>query len=207
MDSVDAVDTFSWLSAHDHGVIDRLETESIVTEFYRLIIPVWPAHSAYVIKAADGSEQRIKIPLQRRSVVLGYVRVPTWLSAALLGSPAVFAPERWGALLWPAFVLAIAATMLTFFAGRLAEPERLRRQLLRRVVGFGAPPELLSEALVLEVRSNLELMWNTRSPHTRWSIAIARGEASELLVALAEYHQDPELIARAHDNFVTKLWN
>jgi hypothetical protein len=207
VDSIDEVDTFSWFAWNDHGVVDRVDSEAIVTHFYRVIIPVWPDHSAYVIRAEDGSEQRIKIPLQRRSVVLGYLRVPTWLSAVVLGSPAVLAPARWGSLLLPALALTMLAAVLTFFAGRLGEPERLRRQLLRRVVGFGAPPELLSEALLLEVRSNLELMWNTRSPGTRWSVAIERGEASELLVALAEYHQDPELIAQAHDNFDNQLWN
>lgn len=202
-----AAESEGWFETDDYGVVERLEAEAIVTSFYRVLIPVWPDHSAYVIKAADGSEQRIKISLHRRSVVLGYLRAPLWLVAVFVGSPAALAPSRWGWLMFPALAVTILAVALTFFAGRLGQSERLRRQLLRRVVGFGAPPELLSEALLIEVRSNLELMWNTKSPGTRWNVAIERGEASELLVALAEYHQDPELIAQAHDNFDCKLWN
>jgi len=96
--------------------------------------------------------------------------------------------------------------MVTFVAGRLGEAEVLRRSLLRRVVGFGAPPELLTTAFRAEVRANLELMWATKSG-TPWIEAIEAGECSELLVALAEYHQDPDLLELAHANFSNKLWN
>lgn len=51
------------------------------------------------------------------------------------------------------------ASLLTFVAGRLPERELLRRSLLRRVVGFGAPPELLTEELRAEVCANLIVMW------------------------------------------------
>jgi len=197
-----------WLDTEDFGVIDRLDSdEQIVTSFYRVLIPVWPESSAYVYKCADGSEHRIKIPLQRRSVVLGYLRVPIWLLAVIFSSPALLAPDRWGWLAVPALALVVLAAALTFVAGRLDDAEKLRRQLLRRVVGFGAPPELLSDALIAEVRSNLELMWRTRSPRTRWEVAIEHGEASELLVALAEYAMEPELLEQAHANISNKLWN
>lgn len=196
-----------WLDTDDFGVIDRLDDEQIVTSFYRVVIPVWPEHSAYVYRCADGGQHRIKIPLQRRSVALGYLRVWTWMLAVILGSPALLAFDRWGWLAAPALGLALLAAGLTFVAGRLDETEKLRRQLLRRVVGFGAPPELLTDALIAEVRSNLELMWSTRSPRTRWEVAIEHGEPSELLVALAEYAMEPELLAKAHANFSNKLWN
>lgn len=201
------IDGDSWLTTDDYGVIEQLESEAIVTSFYQVLIPIWPEHSAYVIRSADGSERRIRIPLQRRSVVLGYLRVQTWLAALLLGAPALLAPERWLGLLPLAIVCGMLAATLTFVAGRLGEAEQLRRSLLRRVVGFGAPPELLSEALRAEVCANLELMWNTKAPRVRWADAIEVGEASEILVALAEYHQDAELLALAHANFSNKLWN
>ena len=200
------IDGDGWLRTDDYGVIERLEHESIVTSFYRVVLPIWPEHSAYVIRAADGSEQRIEIPLQRKSVLLGYLRLPTWMLALVFGAPAMFAPERWAWLGGVAASLLVVAAMLTFVAGRLGEHEILRRSLLRRVVGFGAPPELLSDSLRAEVRSNLELMWATKS-ETTWTSALAAGECSELLVALAEYHQDPELVALAHGNFANKLWN
>ncbi|MDB4960324.1 MAG: hypothetical protein JWP01_323 [Myxococcales bacterium] len=201
------IDGHGWFSTDDFGLIDRLETESVVTSFYKVVIPIWPEHSAYVIRASDGSERRIPIRLQPRSVILGYLRVPTWLGALILALPSIMLPHQWGALIVPALLLAILASVLTFFAGRLTAAEQLRRQLLRRVVGFGAPPELLTEGMRLEMCSNLELMWNTRSPNIRWIDAIEQGEPSELLIALAEYHQDPELLELAHANSDNKLWN
>ncbi len=196
----------SWLRTEDYGRIDRLEHESVVTSFYRVILPIWPEHSAYVIRAADGSEQRIKIPLHRQSVLLGYARWLSWTLVLLFAAPAIWAHDRY---LWMSPIAGaclIGALMVTFVAGRLGEAEVLRRSLLRRVVGFGAPPELLTEVFRAEVLSNLELMWATKSD-TVWADAIAAGEASELLVALAEYHQEPDLIELAHANFSNKLWN
>jgi hypothetical protein len=197
----------AWLPTEDYGVVDRLESESIVTSFYRVILPVWPEYSAYVIQQADGSQRRIPIPLQVRSVVLGYLRAPLWFAGLVLLLPALFMPEVWLWLLGPALVLLALATVMTFFVGKLDENEVLRRQLLRRVVGFGAPPELLSSALRLEIRGDLELMWNTRCPHTRWADAIANGDPSELLVALAEYEQDADLLEMARANFTNRVWN
>jgi hypothetical protein len=203
---VQTIDGDGWLRTDDYGVIEKLEHEQIVTSFYRVLVPIWPEHSAYVIRAIDGSEQRIKIPLQKKSVLLGYLRFPSWLMVMFFGAPALLAAERWAWLGVLAAAFLLVAVTATFFAGRLAEDEVLRRSLLRRVVGFGAPPELLSDALRAEVRSNLELMWNTKSD-TAWPDAIDAGEASELLVALAEYDQDPELLAVAHANFANKQWN
>lgn len=196
-----------WLPVDDFGVVDRLESESIVTSFYRVILPVWPMASAYVIRDDDGSERRIRIPLQPRSVALGYLRAPLWFLGFVLALPALALPARWLWLALPAVALLVAAALLTFVAGRLDEHEVLRRQLLRRVVGFGAPPELLTAAQRLEIRGDLELMWNTRCPHTRWADAIANGDPSELLVALAEYAQDPDLLEMARGNFTNRVWN
>jgi hypothetical protein len=202
-----AAQSTSYFQTDDYGVVDKLESESIVTSFYRIILPVWPDHSAYVITARDGSQRRIVLPLQKKSVMLGYLRAPVWFLALVCLAPVVFATEAWTKLLIPGVALAALAAWFTFVAGRLPETERLRRQQLRRVVGFGAPPELLPDALCAEVRSHLHLMWDTRSPNTDWREAIDNGETSELLVVMAEYHRDPEVIAQAHANFDKKLWN
>ncbi len=206
MQTQETQEAVTWFRTDDYGVIDRLDHEQVVTSFYRMILPIWPEHSAYVIRAADGSQQRIKIPLQRKSVLLGYLRWNTWMAALVFGAPAIWAYERFLWMVAPALAFVAIAGMLTWVAGRLPEGEAMRRSLLRRVVGFGAPPELLSDSMRAEVRSNLELMWATKSD-TPWIDALGHGEASELLVALAEYHQEPELLAVAHANFSNKLWN
>lgn len=196
----------SWLTTDDFGVVDELESESIVTSFYKAGLPLWPESSAYVIREKDGSERRIKIPLQTRSVVLGYLRAPLWIIGGLLVVLALVAPNRFIDLLFPGVTIAAMASLLTFVAGRLPERELLRRSLLRRIVGFGAPPELLTEELRAEVCANLIVMWSTRSSR-RWFDAIEKGEASEILIALAEYHLDGPLLEQAQANYANKLWN
>lgn len=207
VDRADEVETFSWLTWDEFGVVERLDSEAIATRFFRVIIPVWPSQSFYVTRTADGEEQRIKIPLQLRSVILGYLRLPTWLAGFMLAVPAIMLPHIWGWLAIPAALLVIAAALLTFVAGRLDEEEQWRRSLLRRVVGFGAPPEMLAEELRDEVCTNLERMWHARSPYMTWVDAIEQGISSELLVALAEYEQDPSLVRQARANLINRVWN
>jgi len=207
IDRADEVETYSWLTWDEFGVVERLDSEAIATRFFRVIIPVWPSQSFYVTRTADGEEQRIKISLQVRSVILGYLRLPTWLAALVLAAPAIALPHIWGWLILPAALLAVVAALLTFVAGRLDEEEQWRRSLLRRVVGFGAPPEMLTEELRDEVCMNLERMWHARSPYMTWVDAIEKGISSELLVALAEYEQDPSLVRLARANLVNRVWN
>ena len=200
------LDGVTLFDTDDFGVVDRIESEAIVTAFYTLIIPVWPEQSAYVSRDDDGVQRRIAIPLQRRSVILGYLRAPTWLAALILGLPAVLVPGlHWLAV--PALLLAVAAGLLQFVAGRIDDHERFRRALLRRVVGIGAPPELLPEDLRDELKAHLVNQWNARSPYRKWTDAIHHGEAHELLIALADYHQDRFLVNRARANYQHKMWN
>jgi len=188
-----------WLAVDDFGMIDRVVGESIVTCFYCAGLPLWPRHSVYLSKQ-DGTERRIPIPLQRRSVVLGYLRRPLWFAAVVLGSPAIAAPDRWAWLIAPALALAVTAAMLTFVAGRLTRDERERRALLRQIVGIGAPPTLLPPQLRASLRHDAETAWAAHSG-VPWQQAIEHGEASELLIVLAEYEAEPDLIERARASF------
>jgi hypothetical protein len=187
------------MASDDFGVIERSVDEAIVTRFYCIGLPLWPRHSVYVT-TRDGAEQRIPIPLQRKSVVLGYLRKPLWFATVVLGSPAIADPSRWWWLIGPALVLAAAAAMLTFVAGRLAPSERERRALLRRIVGVGAPPELLPPQLRAALRHEVESAWQRQS-HIPWQQAIEHGEASEILIVIAEYKAMPALISLARANF------
>jgi hypothetical protein len=189
----------SWIDSDDFGEIDRFTDESIVTSFYCLGLPLWPRQSIYLTRR-EGEPHRIPIALQRKSVVLGYLRRPLWLAAVVIGSPAIADPLRWAWLALPALALIALAAWLTFVAGRLAPLERERRALLRRIVGVGAPPALLPPRLRAALRHEVEVAW-TRQSVVPWQQAIARGVASELLIALAEYEAEPALIERARATF------
>ena len=197
----------TWLECEDYGTIERLETEAIVTEFFTIVFPIWPARSVYLYRSSDGEERRVPIPLDRRSVALGYARFLTWMTALVLAAPAVFDFPRWGALLPFALAVAGVAAVLQFVLGKLDPAEADRRALLRRVAGIGAPPELLPFPFRIEMCETLADRWYTEH-RLGWREAIDRGMGHELLVALAEYHCEPLLVTHARKNLAADLrWN
>jgi hypothetical protein len=203
--AMDAVPTFAWIGWDDAGAIEQVGPEAIVTSFWCVVVPVRAGNSFYRFRTRDGIEARFEIPRQRRSVVLGYVRTPLWFSATILAAPVVFA-GRWWSLVPIVAALAGIAAVLTFIVGRLSPGERERRELLRRVSGIGAPPELMPAPMLDEIREGLADAWH-RAEHRDWHDAILVGTASEILVALADYYQVPRLIARARANLINAEGN
>jgi hypothetical protein len=200
-------DSFSWIECEDYGAIDRLESEAIVTEFFTVILPIWPARSVYVYKTREGEDRRVQIPLDRRSVALGYARFLTWMCTVLLAAPAIADFARFGYLVPFAIAAVGIAALSTFVLGRIDPGEADRRTLLRRVAGIGAPPELLPLPFRIDMCEQLADTWYT---HNRlgWREAIERGMGHEMLVALAEYHCEPDLVTLARKNLAADLrWN
>jgi hypothetical protein len=197
-----------WFGTDTFGEVERLEDEAVVTEFVQVILPCWPRTSYYLHRTDEGVIAT-PIPLHRTSVVAGLVRTPAWLAALIVGLPGLVDPARWGYLLPFAAVLAGVAAWVTFRLGRLSGPERERRALLRRVVGFGAPPEMVSPPERLAIRDALDQRWRRGRDDESWADAIVAGVADELLVALAEYHARPALAAQARDNLrvAAERWN
>jgi hypothetical protein len=122
-----------------------------------------------------------------------------------LAAPVVFAGRSWSLVPIVAALTGIAA-VLTFVVGRLSQGERERRELLRRVSGIGAPPELMRAPMLDEIREDLADAWY-RAEHRDWRDAILAGTASEVLVALADYCQLPRLLARARANLINSEGN
>ena len=197
----------AWLECEDYGAVDRLDSEAIVTEFFTVILPIWPSRSVYVYKTTDGEERRVPIPLDRRSVALGYARFMSWMAAVVFAAPALFAFDRFSYLLPIALALAVVASVVTFGLGRLDPAEADRRALLRRTAGIGAPPELLPLPFRMNMCEQLADTWYTQN-RLGWREAIDRGMGHELLVALAEYHCEPILVTQARRNLAADLrWN
>lgn len=190
----------SWIGWADAGAVERLGPEAIVTSFWHVVMPLRAGKSFYRYRTFEGEAGRFEVPRHRQSVVLGYVRTPLWLAAIIFAAPALFGAERW-ALLPIGVALAAAAAALTFVAGRLSPGERERRALLRRVSGLGAPPELLPPSMRDEIREHIADAW-FHERRIDWRGAIYRGDASEVLVALADYYQTPPLLIRARTNLI-----
>ena len=200
-DDDDAIGHQLWLGWDSAGRVERLGPESIATRFFCVVVPVHPGRTFY-----EHERGRFEIPRHRTSVVLGYLRTPMWLAATILTAGGVFAFERWAALLPVGGACALVAALLTFVLGRLGPEERDRRELLRRVMGLGAPPELLPPTMCEELRAALADTW-FHTHHIDWRDAIARGDASEMLVALAEYHGAATLVTRARTNLIASAGN
>jgi hypothetical protein len=186
-----------WLRTRTFGEVEQLDDDAIVTEFACVILPIWPQRSFYVHRH-DGERVASEIALHPRSVALGYLRITTWMAAWIFSLAVALAWSQWG-WLWPVSTgLSALAAALQFAAGRLSEDERERRRLLRRVIGLGAPPELLPRAHVDATRAALEERW--RDEHVEsWFEAIALGRATELLAAIADYSGRPDLAAEVRD--------
>jgi hypothetical protein len=187
------------------GEVECLDEDAVITEFYCAILPLWPKRSFY-LHAHGGERVASEIPLHRTSVALGYLRITTWLAAWMVTLGVVLSWDRHGGL-WPlAIALTAAATTLQFAAGRLDADERDRRRLLRRVVGLGAPPELLPRAHVDATRVELERRWHD-AHDSSWFESVARGDVSELLAALADYSGRPDLARDVRDRLAEELYN
>ena len=184
-----------WIADEWVGAVERLDGDVVVTEFLHVVLPVWPRRSAYWQRTPDG-ERMIELRLHPTSVAAGYLRTTTWMAALILALPGLLARDRWAWLLPVGLGLAALAALLTFGVGRLSAEERVRRTLLRKVTGVGAPPEMLPPKAVAATRLWLEGRWQAAHP-TPWRDAIAAGIGDELLVALAEYHGRRDLAAEA----------
>src|SRR5262245_9663372 len=144
-----------WIGWDEGGVVERIGDEAIETAFFWFVIPIRAGKSFYRYRTSEGATAAIEIQRYRRSVLAGFLRTPLWFATAIVGAPCVFAYEEWGHLVPIALVLAALATAVTLGIGRLDRDERARRELLRRVVGIGVPPELLPEARREETREAL----------------------------------------------------
>jgi len=187
----------TWIDDDWVGAVERLGQDVVVTEFFCVVVPVWPRRSVYVQRSSEG-EQRIELRLHRTSVAAGYLRTSTWMAALILTLPGLLARDRWAWLLPIGLGLAALASLLTFRFGRLSRAERERRTLLRDVVGVGAPPEMLPPHVAKAIRQALEGRW--REDHLEpWTEAIAAGVGDEILYALAEYHGRRDLATVVRD--------
>ena len=183
----------AWIDHDDAGVVERLDDEQIVTRFFCVVVPVWPERSFYV-----HGEHATEIRPHATSIAAGLLRTSSWLAAFILALPVVILPARWLWLAPIACTLTAIAAACTFLLGRLSDDERARRRMLRRVVGVGAPPEVLPPPLLEATRAALESRWQ-EAHVASWFEAIARGDASELLAALADYNGRPDLAREVRD--------
>lgn len=175
------------------GEVDQLDGESIQTKFFVLGVPLVPLSSHYVVKQHYRGISGFDIPLNGKSVGLGYLRIAAWLVAFVCGVMYFVDRRAFSSELAPCVVAAAIAIVSTFVLGRLTRGERTRRVLLRAITGVGAPPDLLPEPLRSDTAQALRERWEKANDGRAWDRAIETGVADVLLFAVAEYHARPDL--------------
>jgi len=189
------------IGTRDLGAVHRVGSECIKTRFWVLVVPIVPRQSFYVLNARLPSMDGFRIPLQRSSVVVAYLRALA--GVALVGSGGALLwtndPRWWFALIAAATVLVLAFAAL----GRLSPDERHRRHLLRQANGIGTPPELMRHTMREHALERALRRWQQRFPGQPWSqrAEAAKLEEEELVLlhALAELSHQPLLARELRD--------
>jgi hypothetical protein len=172
------------------GRVDDDGAGAIETAFWPL--PMIPLASSYRVTGAEEGPLAIRIPLDLRSVVLGYARVLLPLYA--LGVAALALGGSWKgtqgpALLAAAVGLGVIAWRAFTIGGRLSQDERRRRRLLAAHTGLGIDPRKLGAEQAADVYANLAGRWARKTGSRAWVpwIGRCRGARASLLFALTSY--------------------
>jgi len=186
------------------GKVDAINKESIQTRFFVLVLPLFPIESFYYLGNSPQGKLGIRIPLNIKSIALGYLR--WWVSIISITLIFLaFAGEEYS-LLAPG-IIGIFLFLSTFWLGRLSKNEMKRRRVLVNTVGLGADPRILPKEMVQETMTKLEKAWQQATVGTlreNWknvtSLSSADADLYPLLYCLALYAGENQLAERAWQN-------
>jgi hypothetical protein len=186
------------------GKIDKINNESIQTKFIVLGMPLFPIGSFYCLEDPFPGSRLIRIQLNRKSVILAYLR--WWISIPSITLIIIgWALEQYTYLFGGA--LGIAIFLVTLLFGRLSSDEKERRKILINVVGLGADPKILPQEMRQSILAKLEEKWgqtNVISLHENWksvsSLSSMEIHLYPLIYCLALYAEEAELAERFWKN-------
>lgn len=143
------------------GEIREVDGQAVVTTFLAPGLPLWPLGSHFLLRQAG---RQVDIPLDRLSVVCGFVRAwglalaagaLVWTAVAWLGGDDLRAVDATGLL---AFLVLVECLFL-FRIGKAGRDHRDARRALGRACHINAEPELLPWDLVRELYHELDESW------------------------------------------------
>jgi hypothetical protein len=186
------------------GKVDAINKESIQTNFFVLVMPLFPIESFYCLGNTPQGNLGFRIPLHLKSIVLDYLR--WWASIVSLTLIFLaFAAEQY--LLLIAGIIGMILFLSTFWVGRLSKKEIIRRQILVNIVGIGADPSILPKEMIQETMAKLEEAWrqaNIGTLRENWrnvsSLSSMEKNLYPLLYCLAMYAGEKQLAERSWHN-------
>ncbi|MEQ9323416.1 MAG: zinc ribbon domain-containing protein [Polyangiaceae bacterium] len=178
------------------GKVEALEHESIQTKFFVLGLPLIPMESFYVVaEDVQGVQGQALKDVHGGSALAGYVRIALPTIAFVSGIFAYVDRDAGSAwLVCAACTIGFVASMMLL--GRLDDTERAKRECLLRLMGTGAPPELLEARARNAQLERLEAIYAILDDRP-WrehveDPAEAPADLLKLLYAIARYDGHPE---------------
>jgi hypothetical protein len=186
------------------GKVDAINKESIQTNFFVLVMPLFPIESFYSLGYSPEGNLGFRIPLNLKSIVLGYLR--WWFSIVSLTLIILaFAADQY--FLLTLGIIGIILFLSTFWFGRLSKKETKRRQILVDIVGIGADPNILPKDVIQKTITNLEEAWRQANLGTfreNWRTVSSLNSTEKnlypLLFCLALYAGEKQLAERTWQN-------
>lgn len=132
------------------GAVDWVGEESIRTRFFMFVVPLWPLESHFVLEDSLQGFRSFPIPLNPKSVLLGYLRWWAFLGVVLGG---IFWWENGSYLLLS--LSSLLWIMSALVLGRSPSDIYRQRLVLRHATGLSAEPSYQSPEMRLEVYEKL----------------------------------------------------
>jgi len=133
------------------GAVDRVGNQSIKSRFLVVLLPLIPLRSYFVISEPKNFQmtastvRAIPIRLSAKSILIGYLRLYSWLPSILFLASGLTRQFGIGFVAAGYIALALFAgcfSITMFGLGRLSRAERERRIKLRESTGFAIDPEI-----------------------------------------------------------------
>jgi hypothetical protein len=128
------------------GAVDWVGQESIRTRFRMFVVPLWPIESHFVLEDSLQGFRSFPIPLNPKSVLMGYLRWWAFLGVVLGGifwwENGSFRLLIWSGLLW---------ALSTLFLGRASTESHRKRLILSHATGLSAEPSYQDDAMRAEI--------------------------------------------------------
>jgi len=132
------------------GAVDWVGDESIRTRFQMFIVPLWPIESHFVLEDSVRGFRSFPVPLNSKSVLMGYLRWWAFLGVVLGGifwwENGSYLLVTWSTLLW---------LMSALFLGKSPAQTHRKRLILHHATGLSAEPHYQTAEMREEVFAKL----------------------------------------------------
>ncbi len=180
------------------GKVKEINKQWIETKFFIFGLPLFPTSSMLVISEKHGMKQGLSIPLNAISVIAGYTRILTFLSAVFILGFVWFNPDPGFHEINPTltvigFVFAAIWFFFYFRFGKASKKDIEQRSKLGAAIGIYALPGWFNFNESLTNLKNLEYRYKENFQNNDWKTDLNSShippEKRSILYALALFNR------------------